>query len=116
MEGLNLRKTMGELIEQKLLLTHTAFLGRVTAENGVRLCVQPLTLAKDVDGEAYAQPLVVDAPRLKGVAATVGDVVLCVVCERDISQAARGQMSLPANRRHSLSDSVVVGVIENAGL
>ncbi len=107
-----MRQVVNDIVEQQLLLTHTAFLGRVTAVSGSRASVLPLTYAKDVHGQAKEQPLVPDAPRLAGVHVEVGDTVLCVVCERDISHAMRGQLSMPALRHHSLSDSVIVGVVE----
>lgn len=40
-----------------------------------------------------------------------GDIVFCVCAERDISEAKRGNFSVPSAGRHSLSDSVIVGVL-----
>ena len=40
-----------------------------------------------------------------------GDIVICVVCERDISEAKKGNNSTPALGHHSMSDSVIVGVL-----
>jgi len=40
-----------------------------------------------------------------------GDIVLCVCCERDITDAKRGKNSVPALGRHSMSSSVIVGVL-----
>ena len=40
-----------------------------------------------------------------------GDIVLCVCCERDITDAKRGNNSVPALGRHSMSSSVIVGVL-----
>lgn len=42
----------------------------------------------------------------------VGDLVLAVVCERDITNSLKGELALPlTNSRHSLNNSVVVGRI-----
>ncbi len=41
-----------------------------------------------------------------------GDVVLCVVCERDISGQTKGQQTVPdSSKNYSLSNSVIVGVL-----
>ena len=40
-----------------------------------------------------------------------GDIVLCVCCERDITEAKKGNNSTPALGRHSMSDSVIVGIL-----
>ena len=41
-----------------------------------------------------------------------GDIVFCVFAERDISDAKRGNVGTPAPGRHSLSNSVIVGVLQ----
>lgn len=99
-------------IEQALLLTHTAFLGQVVRLEGDRVTLQPMTLAKDATGKPYSQPLVVAAPKLRGLCVEQGDVCLCVCCERDISMALQRKIAVPALRRHDLSDTVVVGVLD----
>ena len=52
-----------------------------------------------------------EASPVSASALASGDVVLCVVCERDISKARSGIMAVPTIRHHDLSDSVVVGVL-----
>lgn len=44
-------------------------------------------------------------------AVSSGDIVFCVCAERDISEAKKGNISVPNIGRHSLSDSVIVGVL-----
>ena len=44
-------------------------------------------------------------------ALAVGDVVLCVVCERDITYAVQGKLHEPSNRRHDMNDSVIAKVL-----
>lgn len=41
----------------------------------------------------------------------VNDIVLCVVCERDITYAVQGKMSEPSNRKHDMNDSVILKVL-----
>ncbi|MDL2253308.1 hypothetical protein LJC49_04455 [Ruminococcaceae bacterium OttesenSCG-928-I18] len=105
-------KIIEKTVEQALLETHTAYLAQAVRFNGNRTTVQPLTLTKEMNGAPHLQPLVVDVPKLKGVDVEQGDVCLCVVCERDISYAMRGMSTTPAKRHHDLSDSVIVGVLE----
>lgn len=40
-----------------------------------------------------------------------GDIVVCVCCERNISEAKRGVNALPPAGRFSMSDSVIIGVL-----
>lgn len=43
---------------------------------------------------------------------SVGDIVLVVVCERDITNSLKGSIALPlTNSRHNLNNSVVIGRI-----
>lgn len=41
-----------------------------------------------------------------------GDIVMCVCADRDITDARRGTNSVPPIGHHSLSDSVIVGIIK----
>lgn len=41
----------------------------------------------------------------------IGDIVLCVVCERDITYAVDGKFSEPSNRKHDMNDSIIVKVL-----
>jgi hypothetical protein len=40
-----------------------------------------------------------------------GDVVLCVCCERNISEARNGNLNLPPVGHHNMADSVVTGAL-----
>lgn len=40
-----------------------------------------------------------------------GDVVVCVCCERDITEAIKGKNALPPVGHHQQSDSVIVGIL-----
>lgn len=51
----------------------------------------------------------INVPKVKAIAA--GDIVVCVCCERDITEAKKGKNSTPALGHHSMSDSVIIGVL-----
>lgn len=51
----------------------------------------------------------VTIPQVESISA--GDIVICVCCERDITQAKNGNNTVPAIGHHSMSDSVIVGVL-----
>ena len=40
-----------------------------------------------------------------------GDIVICVCADRDITEAKKGNNSVPSVGHHSMSDSVIVGVL-----
>ena len=42
---------------------------------------------------------------------SAGDIVLCDVCERDITDAKNGNNVIPALGHHNMSDSVIVGCL-----
>lgn len=44
-------------------------------------------------------------------AIAAGDLVLCICCERDITEARKGNNSAPPVGRHSMSSSVIVGIL-----
>ena len=39
------------------------------------------------------------------------DIVVCLCADRDISQTKNGSVALPAHGSHSLSDSIIVGIL-----
>lgn len=40
-----------------------------------------------------------------------GDIVICVCADRDITEAKKGNNSVPSVGHHSMSDSVIVGIL-----
>lgn len=141
------------MIEEKLLHLHTAFLGRIVSVDfdNQTASVQPLTLSKQIGGEAFNQSVLTDIPvtnqarfkyylceelredkdvpkpqceeeicepcgkrerrEIRVEKIKKGDIAVCIVCERDISQAVKGVSSVPAFGRHEMKDSVVIGVL-----
>lgn len=124
-------------IRQMLMDLHCAYIGKIAWTDGNTATVQPLGLIKehgkettktqavvqdvpvackykvstdmieyvDKDGEAKRQTIAV--PRM----IAKGDLVVCVCCDRNIADARRGDNVLPPAGNHSISDSVVVGIL-----
>lgn len=101
------------IIEQKLLTLHTCYLAKVLSVNGNLAKIQPLSLIKAVNSNPKQQTVISNVPICKHTVEHVakGSTVIVACCERDISQTKKGIFALPSLRRHSLSDSVVIGVI-----
>lgn len=121
-------KFFEDMIEKKLLGLHTAYLAKVLAVNGDTAKIQPLGLTKSYNQPAKAQSPLSNVPIIRSarykltISSTtltdavveplaVGDIVLCVCCERDITAARRGSNALPPVGHHQQGDSVIVGVL-----
>ena len=119
------------MINNALMQTHTAFCGKVLSVSGNTAKVQPLNMIKATGGAAQAQSVLPNVPILQptykakvidqyGADVTThkllyecdikaGDTVYCVCAESSITNAKSGQMSVPVQGRHMLSDAVIVG-------
>lgn len=101
------------LINQKLLATHTCYLAKVLSVDGNQARIQPLSLVKAVNSTPKRQAVINNVPickhALEGVVEGSTAVVACM--ERDITQTRNGIFALPSLRRHSLSDSIIIGVL-----
>ena len=106
-------KYFENLIEQKLLTTHTCYLAKVLNVSGSKAHIQPLSLVKAVGSTAKRQAVINNVPICKHALEDVveGSTVVVACMERDITQTRKGIFALPSLRRHSLSDSIVIGVI-----
>lgn len=125
-----------QAIEKKLLDLHCGYIGKVVSTDGATATVQPLGLVKDYGGTAKVQAVVENVPvacqykittktldYLDGdgnscsqlvavpVPIAAGDLVACLCADRDISDARRGKNELPPAGRHSISDSIIVGIL-----
>ena len=124
-------------IEKKLMDLHCGYIGRVVSTDGVTATVQPLGQIKESGGTAKTQAVVSNVPvacrykfktqtitylvstdgstRSQTVAVPVqiakGDLVACLCADRDITEARRGNNELPPAGRHSISDSIIVGIL-----
>lgn len=128
-----------QMIDQKLLDLHCGYIGRVLATDGHTATVQPLGLIKETgSGSAKTQAIVKNVPvacryrfafkkitylvdvagtkRTQKIAIPVeiapGDIVACLCADRDIADARRGSNELPPAGHHSISDSIIVGILE----
>lgn len=125
------------LIEKKLMDLHCGYIGKVIWTDGVTATVQPLGLIKERGGTAMAQAVVSNVPvgckykftpeditymvnvnggtATKTVAVPVmiaeGDLVACLCADRDITEAKAGKNELPPSGYHSISDSIIVGIL-----
>lgn len=125
------------LIEKKLMDLHCGYIGRVIWTDGITAKVQPLGLIKRAgSAETKAQAVVSDVPvacRYKLAEKTIsytdkngsvakqkvavpkliakGDLVACLCADRNIAAARRGENELPPAGRHSISDSIIVGIL-----
>lgn len=111
------------IVDQMLLGVHTAFLGKIVSFQPEKKAatVQPLTLEKQVGKNGSPQSVLTNIPVLNhacfkysktGITSLEpGDICLCVTCERDITEARRGNSVVPPLGHHERKDSIVVGVI-----
>lgn len=110
-------KYFENLIEQKLLGTHTCYLAKVLSVNGSKANIQPLSMIKAVGGTAKRQTVIENVPISQVVihaldgAEFVGRTAIVMCAERDISRTRKGEFALPSLRRHSLSDSIIIGYL-----
>lgn len=122
-----------DIVDEELMNLSTAYLAKVIAVTSTTATVQPLGKIKQYGEEAQKQAVVSNIPVLRNARNKItsktitvddtdytvavltpiaaGDIVLCVVCDRDITQALKGVDAIPPVGHHSKSDSVVVGVI-----
>lgn len=126
------------MIDKQLMDLHCGYIGKVIWTDGETATVQPLGLIKDAGSASTKEHAVVaDVPvacRYKITAKTItyavdadgntrsqtvavptqiakGDLVACLCADRDITESRRGNNELPVAGRHSISDSIIVGIL-----
>ena len=116
------------LIEQQLLRLHVAFIAVLLDEpktDGTltTVCVRAVSPAKTKGRPPSPYPILPDVPVVKNALYYTdengerkrlkkSDLVLCLCCDRDISEAIHGRQTLPTKGvHHQMGDAVVVGVI-----
>ena len=133
----NLSKLINEIVEDKIKNLHCAFIAQILSINGNKAKIQPLGLTKQYGGTAQKQAVISgvhiaksalykferenlsydlgNSTRSKWVAVptpiAVGDIVLCVCCDRNIDAALKGKNELPPVSSHNKSDCVIVAII-----
>ena len=121
------------LIDKRLKDLHCGYIGKVISTDGDTATVQPLGLIKEYGSTATkVQAVIEDVPvackyklatkNIKdgdGNTVTVavpaqlakGDLVVCLCADRDINDARHGRNELPPEGAHSISDSIIVGIL-----
>lgn len=126
------------LINRSLKDLNCGYIGKVVSTDGKTATVQPLGLIKEYGSTTGTKQAVVkDVPvacRYKfttkkityltstsGSTSSVtvavpeeiakGDLVACLCCDRDITDARKGKNELPPAGAHSISDSIIVGIL-----
>lgn len=125
------------IIKKKLLDLHCGYIGTIVSTDGKTATVQPLGLIKDAGSQsAQKQAVVANVPVACGYKITVdtityadgggvthtktiavpvplakGDLVACLCADRDITAARRGKNELPPTGSHSITDSIIVGIL-----
>lgn len=107
-------KYFENLIRQKLLGLHTCYLAKAISINGSYATVQPLAMIKAYGESPKKQAVIENVPIAKHAVedVQVDSTVICICAERDITQTKFGRFALPSLRHHSLSDSIIIGVLE----
>lgn len=127
-------------IDARLKDLHCGYIGVVVWTDGETATVQPLGLTKSYDGKVMEQAIVSNVPvgcKFKFTATTItycvdaegntrsqkvavprmiekGDLVAVLCADRDITGARRGRNELPAPGMHSISDSIIVGILSDS--
>lgn len=118
-------KFFENIVNKNMLDLHTAFLGKILSVSDSSAKVQPLGLTKEIGGTAESYAPISSVPitnqarykfKLKGEEVKAeqikcGDIVICVCCDRDITEAKRGKSVLPPIGHHTMSDCVIVGIL-----
>lgn len=118
-------KFFESIINKNMLDLHTAFLGEVLSVSNGSAKVQPLGLTKETGGTAKTYAPISSVPitnqarykfkvkgeEVKAESIENGDIVICVCCDRDITEARKGKSVLPPSGHHTMSDCVIVGIL-----
>lgn len=123
-------KTVQNLINRKLSEVHTAYIAKIVSIGGGKATVQPLFTTYDtLTGKTFKTSVVSDVPIIQSARykvacksidghnvltaqpLSVGDIVLCIACEKDITEAKQGKYDISSLSDFSMSSSVVVGVL-----
>ena len=120
-------RTIKNIIEQRLMDTHTNYLANIVSIDINKATVQPLNMVKIYGQKAQKTAVISDIPilipykyvytvdkatnKVKSIEQEeleVGDTVYCGVSDRDITEAKKGNIAAVTNRHHNLSDSIII--------
>lgn len=110
---MSLSSTIKDIIREEVKSLHCAFLAEVLSIDGRKAKIQPLGLIREYGGTAKKQAPITDVHIVRSVHGNlaIGDVVLCVCCDRNIDAALKGKNELPPAGYHQQSDCVIVAII-----
>lgn len=130
-------KVFEDMIEEKLLYLHTAFIGKVTkvyynkdsAWRPYKADVQPLNMLSLVNGKTIKPAIIKDVPildaakykinisldeetatnNITGTRMKNGAIVFCLCADRDITDTKKGKMVAPPIGHHQMKDCIIIG-------
>ena len=128
METNIMAKTINSMINQRIMDTHTSYLGKIISIDLNLMTIQPLSMIKVYGEKAKTASVIKNIPvlfpykcvykvdeetneiiKIEQQELESGDTVYCSVCERDITEAKKGNIAVSSTgRHHNLSDSVVI--------
>ena len=130
---------ISNVVDQKILDLHCAYIAKVLSTDGKTAKIQPLDMIKQYGKAAQTQSVIEKVPIIKSARYKLtdegerfltnptmtgardfavlkpieeNDIVVCVCADRDISQTKSGSVALPAHGSHSLSDSIIIGILK----
>lgn len=120
-------KVIKSIIDQRLMDIHTSYLASIVSIDINKATVQPLNMVKVYGQKAQKSAVISGIPilmpykyvymvdkltnEIKSIEQAeleVGDTVYCGVCDRDITEAKKGNIATVTGRHHNLSDSVII--------
>ncbi len=131
---------VNSLIDEKMMNLSTAFIGRIISFNQDEktATVQPLTKTKAYGKSAKNQAVLTNIPvshnahyklnyryvtcggqgceGFSGYFAekafiAAGDLCVCIVADRDITEARKGKSAVPAIGHHEIQNAIVIGIL-----
>lgn len=130
---------INNIVDQKVLDLHCAYIAKVLSTDGKTAKIQPLDMMKQYGKAAQTQSVIEKVPIIQSARYKIkserltfltslaptsetrdfailtpleaGDIVVCICADRDISNTKNGTVALPAHGSHSLSDSIIVGIL-----
>lgn len=131
---------VNSFVDEKLLNLNTAFIGKIISfdKTTKTATVQPLTMTKAYGKAAKKRAVLTNIPVLRNAQYKLkwetvripvgeggvielylpqevfikgGDLVVCVVCDRDITEARKGKTALPSAGHHEMHNAIVIGCL-----
>lgn len=100
-----------DICNGKLQALHTAYVAKVIEVSGTTAKIQPLSLTNSsgqLINTSVTAHFTTAAEEMQN-----GDIVVCVVCDRNIARAVRGEnTSTSAVNHHNIGDTIIVGVLK----